>query len=71
MHQSLNPFSYQATLLVHVLSANLIFVLMPITKLSHAVLLPSVQLVAEMGWHWPADAGTKVAVALHKEEEPV
>ena len=53
------------------MSANLLLVLMPLTKLSHAVLLPSVQLVSEVGWHWPADSGSRVARVLHKEEEPV
>lgn len=71
MHPAMNPFSYEAVLFVHVMSANLIFVLMPITKLSHAVLIPSLQLVGEIGWKWPADSGSRVAAALHKEEEPV
>jgi nitrate reductase gamma subunit len=71
MHPWLSPFSFDAALLLHVLSANLLFVLMPITKLSHAVLLPTVQLVSEVAWHWPQDSGSQVAIALNKEEEPV
>jgi nitrate reductase gamma subunit len=71
VHPNLNPFSFSATLLVHIMSANLILVLMPITKLTHAVLLPSAQLVSEMGWRWPADAGTRVGIALDKQDEPV
>ncbi len=71
MHPAMNPFSYEAVLFVHVMSANLIFVLMPITKLSHAALMPSVQFVSELGWKWPADSGSRVAVALRKEAEPV
>ena len=71
MHPAMNPFSYEAVLLVHVMSANLIFVLMPITKLSHAAFMPSVQFVSELGWKWPADSGSRVGVALRKEEEPV
>jgi len=71
MHPEMNPFSYQAMLLVHVMSGNLVFILIPITKLSHAALIPSVQLVSEIGWHWPSDAGSKVAVTLRKEEEPI
>jgi nitrate reductase gamma subunit len=71
MHPLVNPLSYSATFLVHILSANLVMILMPITKLSHAVLLPSVQVVSEMGWRWPADAGSRVAVALGKQGEPV
>ena len=58
-------------MLVHILSANLIFILMPISKLSHVVLMPGSQLFSEAAWHFPADSGRKVAIALHKEEEPV
>ncbi len=71
MHPSVNPFSYELSLLVHVMSGNLVLVLMPITKLSHAALIPSVQLVSEIGWHWPSSAGSAVALTLQKEEEPV
>jgi len=71
MHPSVNPFSYQATLLVHVLSANLVLILIPLTKLTHIVLLPTVQLVSEVAWHWPSDAGSKLAVTLGKEDEPL
>ena len=48
MHPWLNPFGYTGTMLVHVLSADLIFVLMPLTKLSHAVLMPGTQLFSEV-----------------------
>jgi nitrate reductase gamma subunit len=70
-HTAFNPFSFETVFFVHIMSANLIFILMPITKLSHAVLIPSVQLVAEMGWKWPAESGSKVGTALGKEEAPV
>jgi len=71
MHPFVNPFSYQATLFIHVMSANVVFVLIPITKLSHVVLIPGVQLVSEVAWHWPPDAGSKLAVTLGKENEPI
>ena len=71
MHPSLNPFSYEAVLFVHVMSANILFVLVPVTKLSHIVLIPTVQLVSEVAWHWPSDAGSKLAVTLGKEHEPI
>jgi nitrate reductase gamma subunit len=71
MHPAYNPFSYSAVLFVHVMSANLVMVLIPLTKLTHAVLLPGVQLVSELGWHWPADAGSRLAVTLGKEGEPI
>lgn len=67
----LNPFPFEATMLVHVLSANLALVLTPFTKLVHIVLLPATQLVSEVGWHFPADGGEKVAKALGKENQPI
>lgn len=71
MHPTINPFSFEATLFVHIMSANVIFVLIPITKLSHLALIPSVQMVSEVAWHWPPDSGSKVGIALGKENEPI
>jgi hypothetical protein len=71
MHPEWNPFPYEATLLTHVLSANALLILIPLTKLSHMVLLPATQLVTELAWHFPPDAGSKVAVSLGKESEPI
>jgi len=68
MHPDYNPFQYSSVLFVHVMSANLLMILMPLTKLTHVLLLPGVQLVTELGWHWPPDAGSKVAATLGKEE---
>ena len=71
MHPWANPFSLEAILLVHVMSANLIMILIPVTKISHCLLAPASQMVSEMTWHWPADAGSKLAATLGKENEPV
>ena len=71
MHPALNPLPFEATLLAHVLSANLLLVLIPLTKLSHMILLPITQLVSELAWHFPPDAGSKVAVTLKKQSEPI
>ena len=71
MHPETNPFSYNPTMLVHVLSSNLILVLIPFSKLSHAALFPVTQLVSEMGWHLVPGGGGGVAMALGKEGEPV
>lgn len=71
MHPGWNPLSFEGMLLAHVLSADLLMVLVPLTKLSHMVLLPSTQIVAEWGWHFPPDAGRRVGVELGKEKEPI
>lgn len=69
LHPGINPLPYDSVLFLHVMSGNLVFVLLPTTKLAHAVLLPGTQLVAEAGWHWPADAGSRVGAALGKATE--
>jgi nitrate reductase gamma subunit len=71
MHPGVNPFDYNATMLVHVMSGNLIFILIPFSKLSHLVLFPSSQVISEMGWHLVPDSGRRVALELGKEGEPV
>jgi nitrate reductase gamma subunit len=71
MHPAWNPFTRDATLLVHVLSGDLVLFLVPLTKLSHMVLLPLTQLVSELAWHFPPDAGERVGHALGKESEPI
>ena len=71
MHPGMNPFPYDAAMLVHVVTGDLALVLLPFTKLSHAVLFPFSQLVSELGWHLAPDAGSAVARTLGKEEEAV
>jgi len=71
MHPSINPFNYSSTMFLHVMGGNLIFLLIPFTKLSHVVLFPTTQVVSEMGWHLVADSGRRVALALGKEGEAI
>jgi len=71
MHPGINPLPFDVMMLVHVMSGNLLLVLIPLTKLSHAVLLATTQLVSEVAWHFPPTAGSEVAVCLGKENEPV
>jgi nitrate reductase gamma subunit len=67
VHTAWNPFPFDATLLVHVLTADALLVLIPVTKLSHIVLLPAAQLVSELAWHFPPDAGERVGMQLGRE----
>lgn len=71
MHPAWNPIGYNTTMFVHVMSANLIFILIPFTKLGHMVILPATQLVSEVAWHFPAESGDDVARALKKENVPI
>ena len=71
MHPGTNPFGYNGTMFVHVMSGNLIFLLIPFTKMSHVALFPGTQLVSDLGWHLQPGAGQQVALALGKENEPI
>lgn len=71
MHPGINPFDYNATMFVHVMSGNVILALIPFTKLSHAILFPTTQLVSEMAWHLAPGSGERVALSLGKENEPI
>jgi nitrate reductase gamma subunit len=68
VHPTLLPLGYSATMLIHVLSAELIFVLIPFTKIAHCVLMPMSQLISDLGWRFPADSGEKVEIALGKKK---
>ena len=70
-HPRLSPLDARALLLAHLLLADATLVLMPLTKMAHCILFPFLQLVFEVGWHFPAATGTHVAIALAKEDEPV
>jgi nitrate reductase gamma subunit len=67
----LNPTAYQIVMLIHFLSADLIFILIPFTKVAHCILIPFSQLVSAQGWRFPAVYGYKVAKTLEREELPI
>ena len=62
--------AYQALMLVHVYSANLIMLLIPFTKISHCVLAPLSQIVTALAWKFPAGAGDRVAATVGYAEKP-
>jgi nitrate reductase gamma subunit len=70
-HPVVSPFAARTMVLLHILCGNLVLILIPTTKIAHCVLYPFTQLLFQLGWHFPADTGRHVAVALHKEDEPV
>jgi len=71
MHPALNPLAFETMFFIHVLSANLVLLLVPLTKVRHCLLLPFTQLVSEVAWHFTPDAGSRVGKALGKEGEPI
>jgi len=70
-HPTQSPFDARAMLLFHILGGNLVMVLVPTTKIAHCALYPFTQLLFQLGWHFPADTGRHVAIALAKEDEPI
>jgi nitrate reductase gamma subunit len=70
-HPTQSPFGARAVLLFHILGGNLVLVLIPTTKIAHCVLYPFTQLLFQLGWHFPAQTGRHVAMALAKEDEPI
>lgn len=70
-HLTVSPSLYQLSMLVHVFSAELIFVLVPFTKIAHCVLMPLSQLVSTIAWKFPAKVDDDVATTLNKKGAPV
>ena len=69
-HPNLNPLPWQAMMLIHALSADLLIFLVPFTKLSHMVLFPFDRLSA-VHWQLRPGAGARVAEALYGKEARV
>lgn len=67
----LNPFPYDPTMLVHMLSAGVCFLVIPFTKLAHMALAPLARLPSELAWRFPDDYPEAVARQLGKENQPV
>lgn len=65
------PAMYQVTMLVHLLSAELIFVLIPFTKIAHCVLMPLSQFIVSLAWKFPARVDEKISTTLKKKGAPV
>ncbi len=70
-HPAGNPLPYSVTYLLHLLSAELLLILIPFTKLAHVFLFPFTRLSWELGWHFVPGAGERVRIALGKEGEPL
>jgi len=69
-HPAVNPFSWNTAILIHVLSAEALFIVIPFTKLSHIVLYFFDRL-SPIYWQLKPGAGDKVAKALFGEEAKV
>jgi nitrate reductase gamma subunit len=68
---SMEPAMYNLLMLMHILSAELIFVLMPFTKIAHCILMPLSQFISNLAWKFPANTDEDVCTTLNKKGAPV
>lgn len=66
-----SPSVYQIFMLIHVLSGELIFVLIPFTKIAHCILIPLSQLICTLAWRFPAGTDNDICTTLDKKGAPV
>jgi nitrate reductase gamma subunit len=67
----LNPLPHNPTLLVHMLSAGICFLIIPFTKLAHMALQPVTRLPADLAWRFPDDYPEAVARQIGTEGQPI
>lgn len=63
--------SYSFFMLVHVLSADLIFILIPFSKIAHCVLAPLSQIICALAWKFPPSTDDDICTTLNKKGAPV
>jgi nitrate reductase gamma subunit len=66
-HAAANPLPWSVMMLIHMLSAEALFVVVPFSKLSHVVLFPFERL-SQAYWRLQPGAGEEIARALWGEE---
>jgi nitrate reductase gamma subunit len=66
-HPGVNPLRWDVMMLIHILSAECLFVMIPFTKLAHIVLF-FFDRISSLHWQLRPGAGDRVAEALLEEE---
>lgn len=64
---TLKPETYKFYMIIHILAGNIIFILLPFTKIAHCVLLPLSQWITARSWKFVPEAGEKIEKILGKE----
>jgi nitrate reductase gamma subunit len=67
----LNPLPHNPTLLAHMLSAGICFLIIPFTKLAHMALQPLTRLPADLAWRFPDHYPEAVARQIGTEGQPI
>jgi nitrate reductase gamma subunit len=70
-HLGIAPKAYQLFMVMHILSGELIFVLLPFTKIAHCILMPLSQAIITLAWKFPARVDEDVCETLDKKGAPV
>jgi nitrate reductase gamma subunit len=68
---NINPQSYKFFMLMHVLSGDLIFILIPFSKIAHCVLFPLSQIISSLAWKFPPETDDDICTTLNKKGAPV
>ena len=68
---NIRPQGYQFFMLVHILSGELIFILIPFSKIAHCVLSPLSQVVSTLAWKFPPETDDNICTTLNKKGAPV
>ncbi len=68
---NVTPSYYRFFMLVHILSGELIFVLIPFSKIAHCVLTPLSQVICTLAWKFPPGTDDKISTTLNKKGAPV
>ena len=68
---AINPLPHNPTLLVHMLSAGVCFLVIPFTKLAHIALQPLARLPTDLAWRFPDDYPEAVVRQIGKEGQPI
>ncbi len=68
---NISPQNYQFFMLVHVLSGELIFILIPFSKIAHCVLGPLSQIISALAWKFPPATDDDICTTLNKKGAPV
>ncbi len=70
-NMAVGPQGYQVSMLIHILSGELIFILLPFTKIAHCVIMPMSQFIIAVAWRFPPDTDKDIVITLNKKGEPI
>lgn len=63
--------TYHYLMLIHILSGELIFILIPFSKIAHFVLTPMSQIIDVLAWKFPPETDDDISATLNKKGAPV